>query len=247
MPVASLQYSKRDLRSSEPATASSTTPTSQRACFDTFRLRSRTSRRRSRTRECSSLPRSSPTLLRSETLNPCRLVPRLRSRTSRRRSRTRECSSLPRSSPTLLRSEMPCRHGRCRHLLIKRTKHHRRVRDLFMKVDVRLPGKGNSNSHGARPVHPTITMIKWIWAVGIAAAGICESTHLAFQFCFTNAVSNFSLWRARGRGVRCHHRSASRDARYHNCARSHLGHGQRRCLLLLLLDSRYRSLKVLEP
>ena len=30
------------------------------------------------------------------------------------------------------------------------------------KVDVRLPGKGSSNSHGARPVHLTITMIKWI-------------------------------------------------------------------------------------
>ena len=29
------------------------------------------------------------------------------------------------------------------------------------KVDARLPGKGNS--HGARPVHPIITMIKWIW------------------------------------------------------------------------------------
>jgi len=30
------------------------------------------------------------------------------------------------------------------------------------KVDVRLPGKGNSNSLGARPVHLIITMIKWI-------------------------------------------------------------------------------------
>ena len=30
------------------------------------------------------------------------------------------------------------------------------------KVDVRLPGKGNSNSHGARPVHRIIMMIKWI-------------------------------------------------------------------------------------
>jgi len=29
------------------------------------------------------------------------------------------------------------------------------------KVDIRLPGKGNSNSHGARPVHSIITMIKW--------------------------------------------------------------------------------------
>ena len=28
--------------------------------------------------------------------------------------------------------------------------------------DMRLPGKGNSNSHGARPVHLIITMIKWI-------------------------------------------------------------------------------------
>ena len=30
------------------------------------------------------------------------------------------------------------------------------------KVDVRLPGKGNSNSHGARPVHLIITKIQWI-------------------------------------------------------------------------------------
>ena len=33
---------------------------------------------------------------------------------------------------------------------------------LARKVDVRLPGKGNSNSHGARLVHLIITMIKWI-------------------------------------------------------------------------------------
>ena len=30
------------------------------------------------------------------------------------------------------------------------------------KVDVRLPGKGNSNSNGARPVQLIIIMIKWI-------------------------------------------------------------------------------------
>jgi len=30
------------------------------------------------------------------------------------------------------------------------------------KVDVTLPGKGSSNSHGVRPVHLIITMIKWI-------------------------------------------------------------------------------------
>jgi len=33
---------------------------------------------------------------------------------------------------------------------------------LTRKVDVRLPGNGNANSHGARPVHLIITMIKWI-------------------------------------------------------------------------------------
>ena len=31
-----------------------------------------------------------------------------------------------------------------------------------MKVDVRLPGKDYSNSHGARPVHQIISIIEWI-------------------------------------------------------------------------------------
>ena len=30
------------------------------------------------------------------------------------------------------------------------------------KVDTRLPGTGNSNSHGARPVHRIFSMIEWI-------------------------------------------------------------------------------------
>jgi len=40
----------------------------------------------------------------------------------------------------------------------------RRVAERFphRKVDVRLPGKGNSNSHSARPVHLIVTVIKWI-------------------------------------------------------------------------------------
>jgi hypothetical protein len=33
---------------------------------------------------------------------------------------------------------------------------------LAWKADVRLPGNGNSNYHGARPVHLIITMIKCI-------------------------------------------------------------------------------------
>ena len=36
------------------------------------------------------------------------------------------------------------------------------------KVDVRLPGKGNSNSRGARPVHPIITMIKWTQTIRLS-------------------------------------------------------------------------------
>ena len=36
------------------------------------------------------------------------------------------------------------------------------------KVDVRLPGKGNPNSHDARPVHQIISMIKWIRTSGLS-------------------------------------------------------------------------------
>ena len=36
------------------------------------------------------------------------------------------------------------------------------ARKSTRKVDIGLPGNGNSNSHGARPVHLIITMIKWI-------------------------------------------------------------------------------------
>ena len=37
-----------------------------------------------------------------------------------------------------------------------------RVSTDSRKVDVRLPAKGNSISHDARPVHQIITMMKWI-------------------------------------------------------------------------------------
>jgi len=37
-----------------------------------------------------------------------------------------------------------------------------KVCSSYRKVDTRLPGTGNSNSHGARPVHQIISMIKWI-------------------------------------------------------------------------------------
>ena len=40
--------------------------------------------------------------------------------------------------------------------------HHHDPHHETKKVDVRLPGKGNSKSHGARPVHQIISMINWI-------------------------------------------------------------------------------------
>ena len=43
-----------------------------------------------------------------------------------------------------------------------RVDHSCQIYPTLRKVDVRLPGKGNSNPHGARPVHLIITMIKWI-------------------------------------------------------------------------------------
>ena len=43
------------------------------------------------------------------------------------------------------------------------------------KVDVRLPGKGDSNSHGARPVHLIISMIKWIRASRLSIKNFLSS------------------------------------------------------------------------
>ena len=40
--------------------------------------------------------------------------------------------------------------------------------NLRRAADARLPGKGNSNSHGTRPVHLIITMITWIWTSGLS-------------------------------------------------------------------------------
>ena len=50
------------------------------------------------------------------------------------------------------------------------------------KVDVRLPGKGDSNSHGARPVHLSITMIKWIRTSRLSIKNsLCRTQHFALK------------------------------------------------------------------
>ena len=61
---------------------------------------------------------------------------------------------------------------------------HHQFRHLFRKVDVRLPGKGNSNSHGARPVHLTITMIKWIRTSRLSVRPSLEV--VAARYCTTS-------------------------------------------------------------
>ena len=61
---------------------------------------------------------------------------------------------------------LPCAKSRCWTWTNKTFKVPLRVAldpdHGLRKVDVRLPGKENSNSYGARPVHLIITMIKWI-------------------------------------------------------------------------------------
>ena len=47
-----------------------------------------------------------------------------------------------------------------RYCIVNRNLRH--CSDRAEKVDKRLPGEGNSNSHGARPVHLIIMMLKWI-------------------------------------------------------------------------------------
>ena len=46
--------------------------------------------------------------------------------------------------------------------VLDRIQEQRHAVSMPRKVDVRLPGKENSNSHGARPLHLIITMIRWI-------------------------------------------------------------------------------------
>jgi hypothetical protein len=41
------------------------------------------------------------------------------------------------------------------------------------KVDFKLPGKGNSNFHGARQVHLIIAMTKWIRTRRLASGPYC--------------------------------------------------------------------------
>ena len=47
------------------------------------------------------------------------------------------------------------------------------------KLDVRIPGKGNSNVHGSWPVHLITTMIKWIRTGRLS---IKNSLSLSLQF-----------------------------------------------------------------
>ena len=56
------------------------------------------------------------------------------------------------------------------------------------KVDVKLPGKGNSNSHGARPVQLIITMIKWIRTSGLLIKNSLSARPLILELSALNMV-----------------------------------------------------------
>ena len=64
---------------------------------------------------------------------------------------------------------------------------------VHRKVDVRLPGKGNSNCRGARPVHLIITMIKWIRASRLS---IKNSLYIPVR---VSSVSVLQVWGVGGR------------------------------------------------
>ena len=59
-----------------------------------------------------------------------------------------------------------------------------------MKVDIRLPGKENSNSHGARPVHQIITMIRWIQTIRLSTKkSLCRQ-----RLTFTDGLTFTEVW-----------------------------------------------------
>ena len=64
--------------------------------------------------------------------------------------------------------------------------------DRVRKVDIRQPGKGDSNSHGARQIHQLISKIKWVrtsrltmenslYRIGWCAGAIFSAAHLGTQ------------------------------------------------------------------
>jgi len=64
---------------------------------------------------------------------------------------------------------LPVLRGGCNHLRDYSAVEVLAVNSTFLirslrarRVDVRLPGKGNSTSYGAKPFHIIITIIKWI-------------------------------------------------------------------------------------
>jgi len=65
------------------------------------------------------------------------------------------------------------------------------------EVDARLPGKGNSSSHGARPVHLTITMIKWIRTSRLSIKNSLSRKKK------TSSAIDSGLWEGRRESRRC--------------------------------------------
>ena len=90
---------------------------------------------------------------------------------------------------------------------------------LVEKLLLRLPGKGNSNFHGARPVHLIITMIQWIRASRLSLNSLsqvyCGETHLVEKLLRDRTVMTRRSPRSRPDGRQEHFISC--DARHDRC------------------------------
>ena len=65
-------------------------------------------------------------------------------------------------------------------------------RSCRRKGGVRLPGKENTNSHGARPVHLIITTMKWIRTSRLSTENFLSSLHVGFGVSTGNPRSTSS-------------------------------------------------------
>ena len=72
----------------------------------------------------------------------------------------------------------------------------------FGKVDVRLPRKRNSNSHGARPVLQSISTIKWIRTSSLSINKSLSQRSAAPSPTTTRCLLSLSWFRVQGLGLR---------------------------------------------
>ena len=104
---------------------------------------------------------------------------------------------------------------------------------LLYLSDIRLPGKGNSNSHGARPVYKNISIIKWIRTSRLSIKNSLSLHGGVFQLMFLKLTVNLCipLWPSGW---------ASITTPSHSCVRARSTRGSSRMACATARDARYR-------